>query len=130
MQITNKQNSQLKEQLLTQEVAVQKEIQSEMSRRANEPYNQLTGDGADAGEIANADLIVDVDNERITLLLAELREISAALERIELGSYGICIQCGEPIPFLRLQAYPTANRCTACQLVHERTFNSVKHSRM
>lgn len=130
MQITKKQSNQLKEQLLAQEATVQEKIQTEMSQRASEPYNQLTGEVADAGEIANADLIIDVDNERINMLLAELREISAALESIEIGSYGICTQCGELIPFLRLQAYPTAKRCTACQLVHERTFNSGKHSSM
>ncbi|MFC4559945.1 TraR/DksA C4-type zinc finger protein [Virgibacillus kekensis] len=41
----------------------------------------------------------------------ELEEINAALHAIEEGTYGICTQCGEDIPFERLQAIPTADRC-------------------
>ncbi|WP_204350221.1 TraR/DksA family transcriptional regulator [Klebsiella pneumoniae] len=35
-------------------------------------------------------------------------------------SYGICVDCGEAIPFLRLQAQPTAMRCLPCQTACER----------
>lgn len=130
MQINKKQIHQLKQQLLAQEAAAQENIQAEMSQRAVEPYHQLAGEVADAGETANADLIVDVDNERITMLLTEIREISAALESIKLGTYGTCIQCNEPIPFSRLHACPTAKRCTECQLVHERTVTTARHFSM
>ncbi|MBO3662388.1 TraR/DksA family transcriptional regulator [Microbacterium stercoris] len=44
----------------------------------------------------------------------ELREIDAALGRIEAGTYGICEVCGEPIPQDRLRARPTASRCVRC----------------
>jgi DnaK suppressor protein len=37
-----------------------------------------------------------------------IREIDAALARMEDGSYGICEETGEPIPFARLQLEPTA----------------------
>ncbi|WP_432257342.1 TraR/DksA family transcriptional regulator [Cupriavidus sp. TMH.W2] len=32
---------------------------------------------------------------------------------------GVCIDCQQAIPFARLQAYPAAMRCTACQNLHE-----------
>jgi len=51
-------------------------------------------------------------NERET---AELCEIAAALERLDLGTYGQCTDCGSPIPTLRLQALPEASRCITCQ---------------
>jgi RNA polymerase-binding transcription factor DksA len=41
--------------------------------------------------------------------------IKQALSRIENGTYGICITCGEEIPIKRLQAVPGACRCTNCQ---------------
>ena len=50
---------------------------------------------------------------------AEMADIAAARERIRLGQYGMCIDCGEPVPFSRMLAYPTAKRCAACQRDHE-----------
>jgi DnaK suppressor protein len=50
---------------------------------------------------------------------AELGDIDAALERIEAGSYGQCIDCGVAIPPARLDAYPTAKRCIDCQTMAE-----------
>lgn len=46
---------------------------------------------------------------------AEQVAVAQALERIEAGSYGVCMACGEPIGFERLLAHPTAMRCLACQ---------------
>jgi RNA polymerase-binding transcription factor DksA len=41
--------------------------------------------------------------------------IRQALERIQNGTYGICIACGDEIPIERLQAVPGACRCATCQ---------------
>ncbi|WP_047981012.1 TraR/DksA C4-type zinc finger protein [Ornithinibacillus contaminans] len=41
----------------------------------------------------------------------ELEEINAALHAINEGTYGICSECGADIPFERLQAIPTTDRC-------------------
>jgi DnaK suppressor protein len=38
----------------------------------------------------------------------QIEAIDRALQRIALGTYGICIRCGEPIPLARLRALPTA----------------------
>ncbi len=45
---------------------------------------------------------------------AQLREIGAALRRIEDGSYGDCERCEEPINPRRLDADPTARLCIDC----------------
>ena len=42
---------------------------------------------------------------------ALLTEIQAALKRIEDGTYGFCVVCGQPIPEKRLLAIPWASRC-------------------
>ncbi|TRM11335.1 yteA family sporulation protein [Lentibacillus cibarius] len=41
----------------------------------------------------------------------ELKDINAALHAINDGTYGICRECGSDIPFERLEAMPTADRC-------------------
>jgi RNA polymerase-binding transcription factor DksA len=45
---------------------------------------------------------------------AALHEIESALERIDLGEYGSCALCGEPIPHSRLEAIPYTRSCVAC----------------
>ena len=52
---------------------------------------------------------IDV-NER-----ALLTEVEAALKRIEDGTYGKCITCGDAIPEKRLEAIPWASRCVKDQ---------------
>jgi len=45
---------------------------------------------------------------------AMLRNIEAALNRIDDGSYGLCRDCDEPINPKRLEFDPTALRCIDC----------------
>jgi DnaK suppressor protein len=45
--------------------------------------------------------------------------IELALRRIDDGSYGHCLQCGEAIAGARLQAQPWATLCIDCQSARE-----------
>lgn len=45
---------------------------------------------------------------------AELRQIGAALQRIERGEFGDCLKCGVAIPVQRLQYNPAAALCVSC----------------
>jgi DnaK suppressor protein len=49
-----------------------------------------------------------------------LHKIEAALNRIDAGSYGYCLESGEPIGLRRLLVRPTAEYCLEVQEVHER----------
>jgi RNA polymerase-binding transcription factor DksA len=42
-----------------------------------------------------------------------LREIEAALKRLEAGTYGTCATCGRPIEPERLEYLPWSTRCAA-----------------
>jgi len=44
-----------------------------------------------------------------------MKDIEAALRRIEVADCGYCEECGEPIPMARLKANPTATLCVDCQ---------------
>ncbi|HZN04194.1 MAG TPA: TraR/DksA family transcriptional regulator [Candidatus Polarisedimenticolia bacterium] len=48
-----------------------------------------------------------------------VRQIDAALERLNTGAYGRCDACGEGIPIARLRAVPFATRCVPCQSAKE-----------
>jgi DnaK suppressor protein len=52
---------------------------------------------------------------RNTIDMKLLREISDALLRIGQGSYGVCMECDEPISQKRLDAVPWARYCVTCQ---------------
>lgn len=67
------------------------------------------------GDWVSADLLADTDIALLNHELGRLSEIDAALARIGSGSYGICIDCGEPIPPSRLDALPAAECCVPCQ---------------
>jgi len=48
-----------------------------------------------------------------------LKEVTAALQKIEDGSFGSCERCGEAIADKRLDALPFARYCIECQRVVE-----------
>jgi RNA polymerase-binding protein DksA len=49
-----------------------------------------------------------------------LGAIDTALERIENGTYGKCVNCGAQIPEERLEAMPWATLCIECKRKEER----------
>ena len=49
-----------------------------------------------------------------------LREIEAALGRIDAGTFGVCERCGKPIGEDRLDAMPYATKCIECKRQEER----------
>ena len=49
----------------------------------------------------------------------ELARVEDALRRLDGERYGLCVDCGEEIPFQRLKAEPWALRCVACQARRE-----------
>ena len=50
-----------------------------------------------------------------------LAAIDAALQRIEEGTYGQCVNCGKEIGEERLAALPWATLCIDCRRLEERT---------
>jgi DnaK suppressor protein len=50
----------------------------------------------------------------------QLELVEAALERLEVGTFGACLRCGKPIAPGRLEALPWAAHCIACQAIVDR----------
>lgn len=108
------------------------ELRSDLERRAAEMRREIaalrTAEGADALEDVllpddvpdRADLGADQaewDRQRITELALrdQLAEIDHALAKFDAGTYGLCEQCGRPIPVARLRALPEARYDVAHQ---------------
>ena len=49
------------------------------------------------------------------LLMARVSLLSAALDRMNDGDYGVCVECGTSIVATRLHAMPEAQTCVHCQ---------------
>ena len=52
---------------------------------------------------------------RNTIDMKLLREISDSLLRLDQDTYGVCMECEEPISAKRLAAVPWARYCVTCQ---------------
>jgi len=102
---------QYRERLLAQ----QQQIEQRIFRTASDLYAMESDRDIEfmdhSQEEAANDPMVALD-ERSRYLV---EEIQAALRRIEDGTYGDCVRCGEPIDVARLEALPMARRCVRCQ---------------
>lgn len=49
-----------------------------------------------------------------------LKRIDLALDRIEVGHYGECVNCGKKVQVARLEAVPWARHCIECQELQDR----------
>ncbi len=69
-----------------------------------------------AKELEDSEVVDALGNEART----EIAKISAALQRLESGGYGICSECAEPIEVDRMKVYPYADECIDCATFDER----------
>jgi len=109
-----------KHSLQARQCALRGTIHEALLRSDQEQYLQIAGQVHDAEDEALADLLVDVNLAEITREIQELRDIDAALGRIVMGTYGVCVRCGQAIDRERLDAYPAAKCCVTCQRHEER----------
>lgn len=72
---------------------------------------EMPADWAERATVIENDEVLEALDEAA---LHRLRALKGALQRVEDGSYGVCVDCGETIPDGRLEALPAATRCTSC----------------
>ena len=79
------------------------------------PSSELSHADQHPGDVAS-DL---VDNDREAAMIeatsARIEDVQAALVRLDEGTYGSCLDCGNAIPSARLAVRPEAARCVGCQ---------------
>jgi DnaK suppressor protein len=117
----NKQRIELLKETMENDLAnMTRAMHQAMNPQLKTNYADMNGEVADANEEAMADAYIDVDNTIIELHAQKINDLNAALNRMDAGEYGTCIDCNEAINYSRLLAYPTAKRCLACQTLREK----------
>lgn len=106
--------AELQNQLQTREQELRDEIQAHRAQLV-EPAS-ATGNTFIAGsERAVADTDDELEVARLQHAQQELDEVSAALQRLQAGVFGICQNCQAPVGLARLRALPQARLCMRCQ---------------
>ena len=103
----------IKQQLLERK----QELEQEMTRLHTEKFSddQVQDSGDQALTSTMESLRSSIQDSHIGVF----NRILKALEMINEGTYGICVDCQLPISEKRLKLYPDATRCLACQEAFE-----------
>jgi DnaK suppressor protein len=119
---------------VAREVVMRKERLASFKKRLLEKYQQLVdevGRTALYGKDQEDNAIKDLGDQANTAYTREfffelgngdrrlLRDVVAALRKIDDGSFGNCERCGEAIADKRLEALPFARYCIDCQRLVE-----------
>ncbi len=129
--LTAPQFDQLVMQLKKDYQALLIEVRQELANSGNQHRIELLNrEPGDSGDESLATSLADFNLAVVDRHVHELRDIEAAFRRIKDATYGICVDCGDNVSFARLQAYPTAKRCLACQEKYEREYAQGGHSSM
>jgi DnaK suppressor protein len=98
----------------------------ELRKQLIEQREQIVAGWADEEE-AEGDVLRDPEELATLITRSEVEDrlarddrnlvekIDFALQRLDAGTYGQCVGCGNEIPLARLQAKPSVSLCLACQ---------------
>jgi DnaK suppressor protein len=122
---------QLNKKLNEQYQALLREVRDELENSGNQHrIDLLNSEPGDSGDESLANALADFNLTTLDRHIDGVRDVEAAFQRIRSGEYGVCIDCGDDIPFNRLQAYPTAKRCIVCQEKREREYAQEGHPKL
>lgn len=113
--LTKEQITQFAQRIEARKALLLDEIRQVLARSSQEHEADLLGGAGDSGDAAATALLRGITESEVIRDVGEVRDIAAAELRLASGRFGICVDCEEPISYKRLDAYPTAKRCLACQ---------------
>jgi RNA polymerase-binding protein DksA len=93
------------------------ELESRQSRIADDLAEPLNADSSEQAIEMEDDASLEGQG---ALIAKEIASVKRALARIEDGTYGECVRCGEDIAPARLDARPEAALCIDCARSNER----------
>lgn len=112
MPIKNQESNSL-ENIKIQLMHRKKDIEKELIELYQEKFTD--GSVQDAGDEAASNTMESLRSSMHESIKEEYDRIINALGMIDLGTYGICIDCELPISEKRLHSFPNATRCITCQ---------------
>ena len=114
-ELSDSQRDELERRLTSRRQTLRAEVQRELANSDDPRIAGFMNELAATEDWVLADILADLDIATVTRDISELTDVEAALARVEDGSYGTCVDCGEAIGWPRLNAQPTAQRCITCQ---------------
>lgn len=120
--LSREQTTQIGQLLRERRRALRSEIREGLLKSGKAHHRDMAGMVSDAGDESVANMLEDVEIAEVERDVRELREVEGALARIGRDDFSACADCGEPIGFPRLKAYPSAVRCHPCQERREHGF--------
>jgi len=99
--------------LLEVKASLQHDRLSEESQRRSTA--ELSGMDEHLADVASETEAREAELSLYATVEVELESVRAALHRVDAGTYGICVGCGEPIGEARLRAVPAAAYCIVDQ---------------
>ena len=106
---------------------LREEVRTELLQAGDSRAADVADRVRDPGDASVADLLADLEFSAIDRHVEELRAVEQALERLDRGTYGSCVRCGQEIAPGRLEANPSAARCIDCQTLWEREMGAGGH---
>ena len=104
----------IRARLMRHKAELQKRVTT-IHEHARDPLEQDSAE--QAAQLGNVAVVSALETEAVQ----QIAEIGAALQRLEAGTYGVCISCGEPVGEGRLKVRPAATQCRDCaELDHRR----------
>jgi DnaK suppressor protein len=111
-------------------LARQDELIEDVHRYDADVLDSQVAEVGDGSDMAVSDQAKSEAADLSSTANGELGLVQDALKRIQKGTYGICVDCGEKIPAARLDAVPWAPYCLKDQQVHDRASGVVKPATM
>lgn len=96
------------------------ELFDRLNADAQELVENVNPDPGDVEDAASADAMHFRSKSLVDRARARLAEVEAAIDRLEAGTYGVCEDTDEPIPFRRLELEPTTRYTVEAQEARER----------
>jgi DnaK suppressor protein len=121
--MTHSRDEELKQMLEARRAAIETQVQTKIRGFRDQESSDAPRLQADLADDPGPE---DIDFALVQIQSQTLTNIAAALARLEAGEYGVCGECDDEIPQLRLRALPFATRCRTCQETAEQEEHLVR----
>ncbi len=120
-EMTQAQLAEWRERLLTDWAQVREELIDRLKASRRDDWAEKVGH-------CERDQLVELtsclDLPKVEQSVASLKRIDAALCQMDLGLYGLCSDCEEPLAIAQLEQDPTLQRCPRCDTRYRKGFHA------
>lgn len=120
--LTDEQRQHLHQRLQEMHQDLYADVKRELAASGHDHQAYVDEGAHDSGDDSVADQLAELNLRLLDQHINALRAVEWALARMANDEYGLCIDSGEPIPFARLAANPTALRTVEFQERYERQY--------